>query len=790
MPKFDFNDKWFVRSLTIEGDESKPVTLPHDAMLSEEISPDSEGGVNTAWFVGGDYSYTKKFNVEVPNGGKAILEFEGVYRNAKILLNGEQIFKNDYGYNGFYVDLTPYLKEGENEVEVKCFNKDQPNSRWYSGTGIYRPVSLYLLKERHVLLGSARVFTTSYERGEIRISGKTSYEGKVFYSIVGPNKEEVAKGEISTVEKEFTHILNIPNPKLWNDRHPDLYTITLTSEDKEEESFRFGIRELKYGKEGFFINGERLLLKGACIHHDHGVLGAREYRDAEYRKVALLKECGYNAIRSSHNPLTKAALDACDEMGMYVMDEYVDCWYIHKTKYDYVNELMDNYPEDLRLMVEKDYSHPCVVMYSVGNEVAETSQEKGIELVADFVRILHELDPSRPVTCGVNIFFNALFSMGFGVYSDKKAEGNSQAKAKKKEVGSAFFNKIANFVGSNVMKVGSTLPICDRKTRGSFAKLDVAGYNYALFRYKHDCKKYPERLIVGSETFCCDTAKWMRIAEKYPRVIGDFVWAGMDYLGECGVGSWVNEEDAPTFDHGAGWITAGSGRIDITGRFLGEALFTQVLYGVKPVAMAVVPPREYRLKHSPSAWKYSMAMPHYDFPKEEEGKKCGVEVYCAQDHFELLLNGKVIAKRKCDKNGMVLVKFPYKKGKLEVIAYNKNNDEVGRYSLGSSDKETVLVASPESKPSPNDHLYYVRLRLENGEGDIRVYEKDELKIEDVVGGELLGIGNGCPYHKESYLGDHCLTYLGEAIAVFRVDDEKSFSFNLKSKNHNGVIYKI
>ena len=790
MAKISFNDKWMVRPLSESEKNARQIDLPFDAMLYEEISSSSEGGVNSAWFVGGDYVFSKTFIAPIPNNGKAILEMEGVYRDAEIYLNKQRIFVNNYGYNDFYVDLTLYLKDGENVLEVISHNSDQPNSRWYTGAGIYRPVWLYLLNGKHVIPGSERIETLSYKDRKIKVAGEASYDGTLSYQILDQDKKEVAKGEISIKNGAFAEILQLDGALLWDDENPNLYTLNLISEDGELSSIRFGIRQIEVGQEGFLVNGKRVLLKGACIHHDHGILGARAYPDADYRRIRLLKDAGYNAIRSAHNPISKATLDACDELGMYVMDEYADSWYIHKTKYDYASHLMDNYKEDLRLMVIKDFNHPSVIMYSIGNEVAETSQKKGIALAEELTNTLHFLDPTRFVTCGINIFFNALFSMGFGVYSEEKAESNSQAKAKKKETGSAFFNKITNFLGSNVMKVGSTLPICDRKTRGTFSKLDVCGYNYALNRYKHDHRKYPNRIIVGSETFVCDPAKWLRIAKKYPRVIGDFVWSGLDYLGECGIGSWINEEDAPSFDHGPGWISAGAGRIDITGRFLGEALFTQVQYGVKPIALAVVSPKECRLKHSPSAWKYSLAMPYFDFPKEEEGKKCYAEIYCNQSRYELYLDGALLKKGKCHKNGRNIVKFPYKKGKLEAVCFDDNNKEVGRCYLSSNDGPTKLVAKEEGRPSPNDRLYYVRLRLENEDGDIRAYDKDEILVEKVVGGELLGIGNGCPYHKERYIGNKCITYQGEALAIFRVDDEDSFSFEVKSKNYDSFVYKI
>ena len=788
MSKIGFNDGWSVRSATKEGASFVPVRLPHDAMLSEERSPSAQGGVNTAWFVADDYEYRKVFEVEVPEGGKAVVEFEGVYRKAEIYLNGELIHKEAYGYNTFYVDLTAHLKKGENELIVKAYNADQPNSRWYSGTGIYRPVHLHLLKKKHIIPSSLRICTKDYKTGLLEISGKTSFDGPFGFAILNREGEVVKKGQFEAEGYAFSGEITIDSPFLWDEENPYLYTLVLLAD--EEERTRFGIRQLAYSEEGFFINGKRLLLKGACIHHDNGLLGAATYVDAEKRKIRLLKKAGYNAIRSAHNPLCKAALDICDEEGIYVMDEYVDCWYIHKTKFDYVNELMDNWKHDLELMVNKDHCHPCVVIYSTGNEVSETAYEKGIALTKDFTDYLHSLDPSRPVSCGVNIFFNALSSLGFGVYSDKKADANTQAKAKKQEVGSAFFNKIANFVGSNVMKVGAKLPICDRKTRGAFANMDMAGYNYGIFRYKHDLKKYPKRLILGSETFCSDARRWFELALKSPRLVGDFVWAGMDYLGECGVGSWVNEEDAPTFDHGAGWITAGSGRIDITGRFLGEALFTQVIYGLKPIEMAVVMPKEYRLKHSQSAWKYSMAMPYYDFPSSEEGKKVGVEVYCVAKKVELFLDGKSLGKKKVHKSGTTRFFFKYKRGTLKAVGYDSDGNSVGDVYLKTSEKPTLLTLEAEEKPSPNDHLLYVRLRLGDEDGLIRPYEKDDIEISSIVGGELLGLGNSNPYNAEGYLSKKAITYFGEALAIFRVDDEKAFSFLAKSSSHGEASFAL
>ena len=773
MKKISFNQGWNVDGLTDTSFHYENIDVPFDCMLREKRDASAEGGVNTAWFVGGDYVFSKRFSrPEIEEGGLAILEFEGVYRNAKVFLNGELIKENAYGYNGFFVDLTSHLKE-DNLLEVQCFNADQPNSRWYTGTGIYRPVSLYILKRQHIELNSVRILPLDYKKGNLSISGALSEAGTVLGIIYDANEEEVARFEIESLGNKFRAEETIPSPNLWSAEHPYLYTLCLRF-GAHEERIPFGFRVLNYGPDGFFINGERLLLKGACIHHDNGILGAITYRDVEYRKIRLLKSLGYNAIRSAHNPIGKYLLEACDELGMYVMDEYVDCWYIHKTKHDYVNQLPKHWEEDIELMVKKDYNHPSVIMYSSGNEVSETAEEKGIEWTKRFTYFFHFLDSSRPVSCGVNIFFNALSSMGFGVYSDKKANANTQAKAKKQEVGSAFFNAVANFAGSNVMKVGATLRICDRKTKGAFANMDVAGYNYGIFRYKKDLKRYPKRLILGSETFCSDAKRWLDLAEKNPRLIGDFVWAGMDYLGECGVGSWVNEEDAPTFDHGPGWITAGSGRLDITGKVLGEGIYTQVIYGVKPIGLAVVAPKEHKLKHSRSAWKYSSAMPYFDFPGQE-GEKATAEVYYCGDEVGLFLNGKLLKKTKADKSGNTKISFIYQPGELKAIGY-KDGKEVASTALSYGNPRNTLTIFQENDVSPNDRLLFLRFRLGGEDGIIRPYLKQRISIEDIKGGELLGLGSGCPYYADSYLDSVGQTYEGELLGIFRVNDEKAFSF--------------
>ena len=604
----------------------RPVTLPHDAMLAEPRTALSAGGVNTGWYEGYDYEYQRTLTVpENELSDTHILEFEGVYHNAEVWLNGQKAAFRPYGYTNFYVDCAPFLRAGDNELRVIARNADQPNSRWYSGAGLYRPVQLWTAGDKHILLNGVRIRTVSLEPAVVEIRVRTSAPGTVQLMVEGlPTVRKESDGEAV-----FT--LTVDNARLWIPETPNLYRCRVQFADDEAVE-TFGVRTVSWGKNGFTLNGERVIIQGACIHHDNGLLGAVCDPDAVARKVRLLKETGNNAIRSAHNPCSKALLAECDRQGMLVMDEYIDHWYIHKTEYDYVPYFAEWWRQDLTDMVEKDYNHPCVVLYSTGNEVSETAQKRGIALTKEMTDFLHGLDDSRPVTCGVNIFFNFLSSIGFGVYSDEKAKKEAEkaekAKAKgkavkKKSVGSKFFNDLAGLLGDEFMKRGATLHGCDVKTRDAFANMDIAGYNYGIYRYKHDLKKYPQRLILGSETFCNDAYKFRELAKQEPRLVGNFVWAGMDYLGEVMVGSWEYADYAETFDGGPGWVSAGSGRIDLTGKPLGEALYTRVaLEKDNGPYIAVCPVNHTGDRHSPSAWKMTNAMPSWSWTGCEGQEAC------------------------------------------------------------------------------------------------------------------------------------------------------------------------
>ena len=756
----------------------KTVTLPHDAMLAEPRTALSAGGTNTGWYEGHDYEYRRTLTVpENELADTHILEFEGVYHNAEVWLNGQKAAFRPYGYTNFYVDCAPYLHAGENELRVIARNADQPNSRWYSGAGIYRPVQLWTARGAHITLNGVKIRTLSLDPAVVEVRVKTTAPGTVRLTV----DDLPAMQQESGGEAVFT--LTLDNARLWTPETPNLYTCRVSFAD-DEVTETFGVRKVEWGTDGFLLNGKRYIIQGACIHHDNGLLGAVCDPDAVARKVRLLKENGYNAIRSAHNPCSKALLAECDRQGMLVMDEYIDHWYIHKTEHDYVDYFNDWWRQDLTDMVEKDYNHPCVVLYSTGNEVSETAQKRGIALTKEMTDFLHGLDDSRPVTCGVNIFFNFLSSIGFGVYSDEKAKKEAEraekAKqrgekaAKKKAVGSQFFNNLAGLLGDEFMKRGATLHGCDVKTRDAFANMDIAGYNYGIYRYKHDLKKYPQRLILGSETFCNDAYKFRELAKQEPRLVGDFVWAGMDYLGEVMVGSWEYADYAETFDGGLGWVSAGSGRIDLTGKPLGEALYTRVaLEADNGPYIAVCPVNHTGDRHSPSAWKMTNAMPSWSWTGCEGGK-ANVEVYARAARVELVLNGHTVGSKTLKNDCLARFSIPYESGTLEAVSYDAADHEIGRCKLQSAGSTTRLTLDAEEPTVKPGHLCYIRLRYTDENGITKPLARGSIQVQ-VRGGTLVGLGSACPFNKHSYLDSETDTYYGEALAIVRMGDGEAMT---------------
>ena len=761
MAKLSLNDGWTLRGAdgTVLAEN---IRLPHDAMRLDPRWKGSPAGETNGWIEARDYIYEKDFTLTADDAPYSyLLEFEGVYHRCEVFLNGEKLGGNRSGYIGFTLSCGGHLRFGEtNRLRVSVTNSDQPNSRWYSGTGPYRPVWLHRLPEMHIVPHSLRVTTESCEKRSLTIEGKCSAAGSAELSIL--DGSVCLRTDLLETDRDgsFRLSVSLPGAELWSPEHPKLYACRVRF-GEDESAADFGIRQIECSRErGFRINGKRIFLRGACVHHDNGLLGACAYDFAEARKARLLKEAGFNAIRSAHNPCSEALLRACDRLGLLVLDEYADMWYIHKTPHDYADSLEENWRGDLEELVRKDYNHPSVVMYSLGNEVSETGQARGIALCRDMTEYLRWLDGTRPITCAVNPFFNFLSSAGFGVYSDEKAEKQGS----EQRVGSAFYNWLAGLLGAKTMKLGARVAPCDRVTRDAWALLDAAGYNYGIDRYRHDLKKHPGRVILGTETFCADAARVMRLAAQHPGVIGDFVWSGVDYLGEVGIGAWEREDYAPDFNHGPGWVGAGAGRLDLTGKETAEMRYMQAAWGLRPVEAAAFPSDRPFRRHSPSCWRMSGALESWAW---HGFRKVRVEVYSNAPFVELRQAGKRPRRKRARKNGVTVFRTRYAEGDLTAAALNEAGRVIAEKTLPAAGRETLLRLEPEDPAIRlEDGLCYVRMRYTDGNGVLKPLARGIITVR-AENAELLAAGSACPYYEGSYLTPDTDTYYGEALAILR-----------------------
>ncbi len=781
MEKFLFTKEW-----TFWKEEDSPkkqaVTLPHDAMIHEQRS-DAFSNAGHAYFPGGIYHYEKKFSIR-PEWVKKqlILEFEGIYKNATVLVNGKKLAFQAYGYTGFFVEL-PGLEPGEEVcIHVIADNSKLPNSRWYSGSGIYRPVWLYVCELEGFRPECVKITTLSAIPPRIRVESPIDAEIEVF-----DGEQCLAKAHGTSAE------LEIPGAKLWSAETPHLYSCRLSAgktpkdqkdpkdhkdpkdkmdhesqmDPKDQMVETFGICKIEWSKEGLLINGARTQLRGGCIHHDNGILGAAEYEERELRRIRIMKENGFNAVRSAHNPASKALLDACDRLGMYVMDESFDMWFSRKTAFDYGCDFRKNWKQDTQAMVRKDRNHPSVILYSIGNEVAEPASEEGLKAGKGMIDLIHQLDPSRPVTCGTNLMILSRAAKGKGIYQDGGQEKQTGVEAGGKvQNSSLFFNMIASIIGTAMNKAGNSRAV-DRLSSPFLDMLDIAGYNYASGRYPLEGKVHPDCVIFGSETFAQDIFKNWKMVETYPYLIGDFLWAGWDYLGEAGIGAWSCDGSVP-FNRPYPWLLSGAGVIDINGIPDGSCKYAGVVWGKekKPV-IAVRPANLPQKRVSKSVWRASNAILSWSW-RGCEGKKTLVEVYAQASEAELLLNGRSLGRKKM-KEYKAIFPVRYASGTLCAAVYNKQGQELGRTELHSAEGELSIRIQPEKLCARPGEIVYVPVSI-RGKNDVIESNADTKINVSVEGGELLAFGSAIPCTEERYDEGSFTTYHGQALAVVRAGE--------------------
>ncbi|MDR1469663.1 MAG: DUF4982 domain-containing protein [Spirochaetaceae bacterium] len=766
MKEINFCQGWKFKKQGAE--TARLVDLPHDAMIHESRAPQAASGSAEAFFPGGVYEYEKSFFVSDDWAEKSVVfKFEGVYKNSTVYLNGEEAGGCAYGYSQFYIHADKLLRYGEeNRICVIASNDDQPNSRWYTGSGIYRPVWFLLSEKSHIDSDGIKISTLSYNLARVRVD--TSYIGGDTVTI-----EVLDNGQIVTVGRGKSVELEIPNAKLWSDTTPNLYQCRVTLLENgvavDEVTETFGIRLVEWSAKGLFINGENTLLRGGCIHHDNGILGACCYAKSEERRVRLMKAAGFNAIRSAHNPASTALLDACDRLGMYMIDETWDMWYNHKSKNDYAKDFTANYQFDVKSIVDRDFNHPSVIMYSIGNEVSEPATEKGIKLTKELVDLFHSLDGNRAVTGGFNLMIIDSSARGKGIY--KEGGGLNQDKTPDMSgMSSTMFNMITAMVGTRQNKAGNSKR-ADAVTSPSLDALDIAGYNYGSGRYPLEGRAHPDRVIFGAETFPQDIVKNWKMVKKYPFLIGDFMWTAWDYLGENGLGAWAYTPDGKGFDKPYPWLLADAGALDILGNPTGEIFLAQASWGLlKNPAIAVQPVNHPGVKPAKMVWRGTNAIPGWSW-KNCEGNRAVVEVYTDAYIVELRLNGEcgsIRIGRKRVKNCVAVFKTKYAPGKLAAVGYDINGNETGRGELEPAAGKISICVKPEEDVIRVEDIIYVNIELvgENGVVECNADTKITVSVE---GGKLLAFGSANPRTPESYTSGNFTTYYGRAQAVVRAD---------------------
>lgn len=748
-----------------EGGEFIAIELPQDAMLSGTRSPLSPTGKDGAYFPGGRYEY--RLDLELTDEDLSFdlaLHFEGVYRNATILVNGQKAYFQAYGFTDFYVNLNGFVKEGNNEIQVLVDNSLVPNARWYTGAGIYRPV--YLEKHDKEGPGDIKIRTISFSPAEILIEAKEGSKVIVF-------------GEKTKIYEGSAGKISIPNAHLWTAGDPYLYDIEVTR-GQETERVRYGIRtvEAALGK-GLLVNGVPTKLKGCCLHSESGILGACSYRDYEFRRIRILKDAGFNAVRMAHNPCSEYLLEACDELGMYVLDEAFDGWYVPKNYHDFARQFVDNYPFVLVAMAKKDFSHPSVIMYSIGNEVTESASKEGIELMTKMRSILLSCDDTRPITCGINVILDVYAAKGIGVYKDKgdyKAEPIETKKPyKEKKRGSTLFNAFMPYLRKLffVLSRGKTATrLCEQ----IMPTLDIIGYNYASSRYELDGANH---LILGTETMPGDLPfNYQKMAEL-PNLVGDFVWAGYDYMGEALIGDWTY------YSYPGLPKLSGQGLTDINGYPKGILGYCQAaMNGERKPYIAVRPVNHYKERPKKSAWQFTNAIPSWTFPGFE-GKKAVIEVYSAAPFITLSLNGRVLGTKRTINNVTRFV-TRYAPGTLRAVALNGEGEALGENALCSAQGGIKLSAKASNLELEGDHLSFIDIAFADENGTIDPTVEVPVKVFCQGPIRLLGLGSGLCKTDESFLSDTYSSYQGRLMGIVKSTGVGKGKVRISAEGYNSI----
>jgi beta-galactosidase len=756
--------------------------VPHDWSIEDLPGQDGEtvtgpfskasiGKMGTGYTVGGTAWYRKHFTIDKSDEGKtAYLQFDGVYMNSDVWINGTHVGNHPYGYTSFWYDITPYLKPaGQSNIVAVQVKNEGINARWYSGSGIYRHTWLSLVNPLHIKPWGVYVSTpeVSPENASVTVatsvvnSGTSSVTFTSLVTLFDPEGTEVGKATTeSTLQAgestELSHVLKIGNPSLWSIENPDLYRAEVELQEnnniQDGLTTSFGIRTLHFDPEtGFALNGKNILLRGGCFHHDNGPLGSAAINRAEERKIEILKSAGFNAIRCSHNPPSPSLLDACDRLGMLVIDEAFDMWESSKmemmntllpgmtekvTALDYSKFFKESWKQDIQSMLLRDRNHPSVIMWSIGNEIAEAADSSGLRIARDLVNEVKKLDTSRPVT-EAHVDMGAQFGMG------------------------------------------STWEL----RAPHLALMDVIGYNYAYNMYESDHSKHPERIMYASEFMPPNSLENWQKVEDLPYVIGNFSWTAMDYLGEAGTGVPRLVDDLPAdpsnpfgqisqFFNNNSWpmVVNFQGDLDLTGNPKAAYYYQHVVWREQKLSMLVHSPIPAGKKEIQSPWGFPDELKSWNWAGHE-GEPIQVNVYTRCKKVRLELNGKVIGEQTVEDSISITATFEvtYEPGTLTAYCYEDGN-ETATETIQTTGKPVAirLTADRASINADRNDLSYVTVEIVDADGNL-VPDADGIEVQFEISGnaEIAGVGNG--YHSEvsSFQQPRKNSWQGRCLAIVR-----------------------
>jgi len=782
--KFFLGDQAGAEASSFADASWRVVDLPHDWSIESKPGKDNLSGGGGGFFPGGVGWYRKTFRAPADWRGKRVsVEFDGIYRDSTVYLNGHKLGTHPYGYTAFSFDLTPDLNfAGANVLAVRVDNSAQPNSRWYSGSGIYRHVRVVVTDPTHVAQWGVFVSTPQAKSTEAkvailtRVANDSSNDAQVTLETTLLDKMGKKVGSAQSTlsiaagkDEDAAQEIAVANPALWEPASPTLYravsTIRQGGKVIDETTTSFGIRSLAWSAEkGLLLNDKPIKLTGGSVHHDNGPLGAAAFDRAEERKVELMKAAGMNAVRTAHNPPSSAFLDACDRLGLLVLDEPFDVWKAHKVKFDYGSDFDEWWKKDVSSMVMRDRNHPSIVIWGIGNEIPELEVDRGAALAKQIAGQVRALDQTRPLTLA---------------FPGTTTKPNAEA---------------------------------------VFSQLDITGYNYNILpTYQKDHQQLPQRMMLTTESWPAKAFPLWKISRENSYVLGDLTWTAMDYLGESGIGAWqygtpqqanmaegmagmmastamidqlftgmAEGKDAMAdmaknpdpnakammelFFHPYPWHAAVCGDLDLTGFRKPQSYYRDIIWnGGDRVYTTVRLPEPEGKKIIAIMWATYPTLPSWSWPGQE-GKQLEVEVYSGAEKVQLFLNGKLIGEKPTGREQEFKAVFsvPYAPGTLKAVGMRGDRVVAENVLTTAGEPSRLQVTTDRSVVNADgEDLSFVTVEAVDAHGLTDQHANQEVQFEISGPGVIAAVGNGDGQDADSYQGNRHKLFQGRALVVIR-----------------------